>query len=243
MATKNISRTVIEGGRTKSWKDYARSSKRKFRKINKKYCHNYDDNIISPAKDCRYNKRHFQTDHLNPLFRFLTSRVGKNWNDIYSEICQKFDDRTIAGQHIFEHIQGVFGKDFFTPGYEGFYLNNKNLLCKTKNSFYSLKSYKVSDLIFDRAEKFLNGRGILKRHNKYYWGYYNQIKMSFIRGWNVFYVGSYDSLGNPLMSYDLKNHKINNYHLRQDKELTLSEVNTLLSFPQSLQESIVKNLT
>ncbi|MGB0932007.1 MAG: hypothetical protein ACPGVB_14580 [Chitinophagales bacterium] len=43
-------------------------------------------------------------DNVKPLKRFLNSKVGQNWDKVYSELSNKMDKRTVSGQHLFEHI-------------------------------------------------------------------------------------------------------------------------------------------
>ncbi|MBW4472344.1 MAG: hypothetical protein KME45_18365 [Stenomitos rutilans HA7619-LM2] len=51
------------------------------------------------------NKSKYLSDHLGPLRRFLRSKVGQPWNDVYSELCQRLDGSTMAGQHVLDHVQ------------------------------------------------------------------------------------------------------------------------------------------
>ena len=50
------------------------------------------------------NKSKYLSDHLGPLRRFLRSKVGKPWNDVYSELCDRLDSSTMAGQHVLAHV-------------------------------------------------------------------------------------------------------------------------------------------
>ena len=45
-------------------------------------------------------------DNLEPLKRFLTSKVGKYWDKVYSELCEKMDKSTVSGLHVFNHLWG-----------------------------------------------------------------------------------------------------------------------------------------
>ncbi len=47
--------------------------------------------------------RHFN-DNLEPLKRFLISKVGKNWNKVHSELCSQLKKNTVSGQHVFNHL-------------------------------------------------------------------------------------------------------------------------------------------
>ncbi|MBE9029573.1 hypothetical protein IQ266_07505 [filamentous cyanobacterium LEGE 11480] len=46
----------------------------------------------------------YLSDNLAPLRRYLRSKVGQKWDDIYSELNQRLDRSTISGQHVFDHL-------------------------------------------------------------------------------------------------------------------------------------------
>jgi hypothetical protein len=43
-------------------------------------------------------------EFLNPLWRFLNSRVGKPWDKVYSEIRAQNSGRSAVGAHIYQHL-------------------------------------------------------------------------------------------------------------------------------------------
>jgi hypothetical protein len=45
------------------------------------------------------------SDLLNPLERFLRSKVGRPWDKVYSELSQTLDRRSMAGLHIWSHVK------------------------------------------------------------------------------------------------------------------------------------------
>lgn len=47
--------------------------------------------------------KHFN-EHLGPLRRFLNSNVGRPWNNIHSEICERIDRGNIVQNHILTHL-------------------------------------------------------------------------------------------------------------------------------------------
>lgn len=47
--------------------------------------------------------KHFN-DNLQPLQRYLVSKVGKNWDKVHSELCSKLKKNTVSGQHVFNHL-------------------------------------------------------------------------------------------------------------------------------------------
>jgi hypothetical protein len=50
------------------------------------------------------NPTKYLSDNLGPLRRFLRSKVDKNWDDTYSELCDRLDSSTMLGQHLLEHL-------------------------------------------------------------------------------------------------------------------------------------------
>lgn len=63
------------------------------------------DGLLSPYLIKPRNKSKYLSDHLGPLRRFLRSCIGRPWNDVYSELCQRLDHNTMAGQHVLDHVQ------------------------------------------------------------------------------------------------------------------------------------------
>ena len=53
--------------------------------------------------------RHYNNKELNenlaPLLRFLDSRVGRPWNDVYSEICANIRPDSTVQQHVLDHVK------------------------------------------------------------------------------------------------------------------------------------------
>jgi hypothetical protein len=61
-------------------------------------------------------------EYLNPLKRFLRSRIGKQWDDVYSEIREHFGKDSATHFHIFQHLQGYVkgsGGEEAQPGTAG----------------------------------------------------------------------------------------------------------------------------
>jgi hypothetical protein len=103
LSRKDLSRTVIEGGRyhhnswlrtashgverarTRAWLDRVRFDP-----------DDAEDTVPEPRS---HVGRSFY-DKLAPAKRWLASQVGRPWSKVYSELCAKFDTRTIAGRHV-----------------------------------------------------------------------------------------------------------------------------------------------
>lgn len=49
-----------------------------------------------------YNKRTL-SDHLSPLKRFIKSKIGKKWDNVFAEICEKNNSNSVVQNHVREH--------------------------------------------------------------------------------------------------------------------------------------------
>jgi hypothetical protein len=108
MATKNLARTVIEGGRARFNQFERRHSSRVeracFRAHESRILHDLDvaDAETEPIRKPVQRAFH---DKLGPAYRFLSSRVGRPWNETHALLFARFDTRTTAGRHIlFDHL-------------------------------------------------------------------------------------------------------------------------------------------
>lgn len=107
MSTKNLARTVIEGGRYRGNKfDRHRSNsiqRTREREVEHALCDRLDyDGALFPRRTPVYQAF---MDKLGPALRWLRAQVGKQWNDVRSELFARFDTRTTAGRHIlFDHL-------------------------------------------------------------------------------------------------------------------------------------------
>lgn len=102
MATRNLARSAVEGGRHRvDWKMNTRSERQQFRG----YCDPSNDWDAAPIPRRERDTWESFTDKLKPIERFLRANAGRPWNNVYSELCKRFDRRTLRGQHILEgHI-------------------------------------------------------------------------------------------------------------------------------------------
>ncbi|HEY0468158.1 MAG TPA: hypothetical protein VGC79_28360 [Polyangiaceae bacterium] len=107
MATKNLARTVIEGGRTRgsTW------ARRASNGVQRTHVHRVSGSLLSGADAehvvyPRRNKVYRQfADKLGPAKRWLATQVGRPWNKARSELFARFDIRTTPGRHIvFDHL-------------------------------------------------------------------------------------------------------------------------------------------
>jgi len=107
MSTKNLARTVIEGGRAR----YNRFDRRHSNAVDRRRTHQLAGQLCSssdpeqayfPPREPVY--RGFD-DKLGPAWRWLRSQSGRPWDKVRSELFARFDIRTTAGRHIlFDHL-------------------------------------------------------------------------------------------------------------------------------------------
>lgn len=59
----------------------------------------------SPMRARRLGWEHKQlNENLNPLWRYLDSQVGRLWDDVYSEVCERINPNSTVQQHILVHL-------------------------------------------------------------------------------------------------------------------------------------------
>ena len=54
--------------------------------------------VSSAMQDKMFN------EHLNPLWRYLRSNLGRPWDKVYSEIRSRIDGRGVLGNHVLDHL-------------------------------------------------------------------------------------------------------------------------------------------
>jgi len=60
-------------------------------------------------------------DNLEPMKRFLNSRVGKNWNKVHGSLCNQLSKKTVPGLHVFNHLYDFVYEKTFAEGKKIFY--------------------------------------------------------------------------------------------------------------------------
>jgi hypothetical protein len=74
------------------------------------------DEIEAPRRGPKSNwKDKSFGDRLMPLYRFLEKNVGKPWDDVYSELCQRADKRSIRGFHLRQHVEQYVATNLGDP--------------------------------------------------------------------------------------------------------------------------------
>lgn len=216
MSKKNLARTAIEGGRHSSNK-YERRKSHKYNRIEMKQYLNavkldpeHFDEEVEPETVHVYKEF---TDKLNPMYRWLDAQVGRPWDEVRSEVFQKFDTRTTAGRHItFDHLLrsivetntgwNKYGYNLWDPDSRertsfwrrpDYYVDENGILCRTKKEKSYFKYYYPNEEEQKIIAEWLAGRMIGEIDGKLYWFAPQE------GAWNTLFM---DSKNNSKYSYE-----------------------------------------
>lgn len=176
MSKKNLSKTIIEGGRTKSSKYDRRESLRTTRttvRCKLRSCSDYDE--LELPKRMQFSDTWFDEkfdDKLGPLKRWIGSQVGRSWDSIYSEIKEKFDTRTTPGRHVvYDHLfHYVDVKGLESRKYADYYVDSAGILRENESSWRHTRArHRAIWRERDQAFAWLNRRKIGQVGQYYYW--------------------------------------------------------------------------
>jgi hypothetical protein len=187
MSRKNLSRSLIEGGRYSGNKTDRYISNAEERARVRNYIQevtldpeNYDEYDVEPREHVYKGFK----DKLGPMYRWLQSQVGRPWDDVRSEVFQKFDIRTTAGRHIvFDHLLNSVtvgeeppyryssNPDDPTTSYSDhdYYVDEDGALQKKR--YLGRRRYSEKVPVWDTKQlaNWLNGRIIGQVGNKLFW--------------------------------------------------------------------------
>jgi hypothetical protein len=115
MATKDLSRTVLEAGRHHRNSQERRASHACERAATRSYLAAVRRDVeIAYDADIEPKPRVTRgfDDKLGPARRWLARQVGRRWDAVFAEICARFDTRTVAGRHIVhDHLLRMVSRD------------------------------------------------------------------------------------------------------------------------------------
>lgn len=187
MSKKNLSRTVIEGGRYGRNKWERRHSHADVRAKLKNYLADVMKDIeVAEEEDVEPLEPVYQgfKDKLSPMYRWLRKQVSRAWDDVRSEITEKFDTRTTAGRHIvFDHLlkSVQIGKEEHRYYYRGpyddltsgsdndYYVDDEGTLQKKLYTGRRYRADKIPEFDTKKLVNWLSGRIVGKVGTKYFW--------------------------------------------------------------------------
>lgn len=92
---------LIRDGKKTSSSGYIRKGFSKY--LSKQKKQDYEDDTVKADK--RYITKKCPSGNINSLVRFLTSRIGKKWDEVYSEICKVNDNRSSSGRLLRKNLE------------------------------------------------------------------------------------------------------------------------------------------
>ncbi len=182
MSTKNIARSIIEGGRTRGYKDTRDEQKRSERHNFKQFLNQVkiDSEIYDDGKDPvheepldTYQFDEKFADKISPLKRWVEKKNGKGWNNTFSEIKEKFNTDTTPGRHIVEdHLLNEFQFDWHDHkfGYrkDDLIINENGIIKKAKSDkIIRLNYYYKID--YEKTERWLGYKKIKLINEQPFW--------------------------------------------------------------------------
>lgn len=177
MSTKNLSRTIIEGGRGNGWE--RKLSHDKHRMTVREYLASLDEEYEPNerfAPRMRVVYKDFR-DKTSPIYEWICSQVGRPWNKIYSEIKQRFDVRTTAGRHVVEdHLLtsvNYLGKIENYRRYEDLWVDEHGILRGSRSStppvWWKTKYQRNKYPSNEELGRFFGERRATRRGNTFFW--------------------------------------------------------------------------
>ena len=175
MSTKNLARTVIEGGRTGGYKGEVRSAKRSERSSERSFLRavqkDADTADALPPPERMHVGKEF-ADKLNPVYQFLDSRVGKNWSKVRAEMFERFDSRTTPGRHIlFDHALSTVAETGNTDRfrYIRYVVDKQGRLQKNKERARFAKWHPLEAVDWDAITSWLGSRKVIECGERFAW--------------------------------------------------------------------------
>lgn len=248
MARKDLSKTVIEGGRSNHCKIERHFLLRKERTATRDYCKKL---LVNPELSDEEEigsigriRKEFD-DKISPLNRWLESKLGQPWDEVRSEACKMFDIRTTPGRHIIQdHLVGMIERNtaYFERNYDvsnfyrSFFYVKDGFLAKTPGYTKTVR-VKFSMQDGNKVIDWLDGRVVGKVGNKMYWFITDdKIKISFRGNFTYSNIGISESVALLRTFYNSGN--IINF--RQHKELSKEDVEIWYSIPKFHQDKLLE---
>lgn len=186
MGTKNLARTVIEGGRTGHNKYSRRKSHRVVRrKLTMALIAAGREMIPSSWRGAPFMElwepelgafepqpvRRDFNDRLNPLWRWMDSRVGRLWDEVHAEVRARFDTHTTAGRHIvYCHLlDSVRRAGDPRAEYSRYQIDEEGIL---RGSGQRIRSWRLglqSRVTKTELREFADGRKIVQHGSELFW--------------------------------------------------------------------------
>ena len=229
MATKNLARTVVEGGSATSSKferrQFTRSERFAARHALRTVLSNPGeaDLVIVPKRKRQY--REF-ADKTSPVDHWLDSRIGKLWDESRAILTARFDRRNLKGWHLIDThmLYDVKTEGPHNRSVYGYRIDAHGRLTHRVMPRYTferdLKSYEPA------VSKWLNGRRIVVRGRFLFWKVVARVQTIYPNA--VFF---------PFKT-NLRNAVVKKFY-RQDRKFTPEEKNFFYSLSKKARQELL----
>lgn len=169
MATKNLGRTALEGGRTNYYKSTCRAIERSLRTANRGYAQQalwLEEDLPSAPVRRPFGKKGNQTDKLTPVRAFMSKQAGRPWAEVRAELFSRFDPKTLAGRHIlFDHILKDVseGGDHLAAVFADWYVDHDGVLRERTRPRYQRGNYSLTAPQREWLRSFVNRKVTLSQ--------------------------------------------------------------------------------
>ncbi|MBI4434681.1 hypothetical protein HY635_02595 [Candidatus Uhrbacteria bacterium] len=250
MATKDLGRTPLEAGNTTEYHETRREVRRRYRHEAKAFCRvaarNPELADEAPAPVAPEHRRpngcwqvDMHDDRIGPVKRWIHSKVGRRWDDVYSEIRRTFDVRTLAGRHIVEQHLLQYVDIHGNQSYSDLIVDDDGVLRVRDDGrrHYCVARCPVSEQALNR---WLAGRKVGRRSSRLFW-FVSTLGFRVVKETRT------------ETKFERNGRKLNIHHIpvevpitlsayRQDRPLTSTEIAFYERLPSWKQAEIAKDL-
>lgn len=241
MSTKNLARTVIEGGRCKHYKSDVLKTARAERAQEKTYLRAVSkdpelaDAVVAPKRQpislCF-------ADKLGPVYSFLETRLGRSWDKTFRLLKQRFDTRTTPGRHVVEsHILAEIAPSEAAVQRRSwtsfrYFIDARGLLRQVKREYRKYVKLPPQPSLED-ALKWLGNRKVELSGARYVWFVptrdLDTVRAVWVQS-SIIYADA--TQGVPWVQTSVP--------FRQSGELTVDEISFVESLPEKLREKVLE---
>lgn len=179
MAKKNLSRSVLEAGRSAGFKSESRETTRSERTELRAFLGRvrcdldyYDESVVPcrmPIRRYDLPDGKFAPDKLSAAYRWLESRIGEPWDTTYGELRKMFDTRTTPGRHIvFDHLIPEVRPRYY-DSYTRYKVDESGILRKNQNRRKFGSGFLSPTITEDEFRAWLANRMIGRRGRYLFW--------------------------------------------------------------------------
>ena len=179
MATKNLARTIIEGGCDSYNKFQRRYSHKEERALTRAYLSRAgrrEEGFEGAYIGKRPKVYKGFDDKLGAPRRWLRSQVGRPWDKVRSEIFTRFNPRSLAGQHIiFDHLltEVRFHEvESWRSWRHDLYVDKRGILRSPERQRRVLGPSRAAPALVNQALNWADGRRVACRATALYWSAY-----------------------------------------------------------------------